>query len=149
MPESADDRLDRYLAGELTRSEQRDLAQAALGDPELFDALTAAALVKATVLRSSGSDRATPVRRFRDSHVALALAGVAAIAAMVSLLMVYRPPSSSTPTPPTASSASSASSTPARTGAADSPRAASLPILLTARLDEAAKQPTATFRNDG
>ena len=47
MPDMPADSLDRLLAGELSRSEERRLAQAALDDPELFDALTAAAVAKA------------------------------------------------------------------------------------------------------
>ena len=37
MVDSSDNQLDRYLAGELSPAEQRQLAQASLDDPELFD----------------------------------------------------------------------------------------------------------------
>ena len=69
MPDVPSRQLDRYFAGELSAPEQRDLAQAALDDPELFDALTAAAVVKATVLRD-GAPKPAEVRRAAPTHSA-------------------------------------------------------------------------------
>ena len=44
-----DDRIDRYVRGELSPAEARELAQESLEDPELFEALTYSALAKKTV----------------------------------------------------------------------------------------------------
>jgi tetratricopeptide (TPR) repeat protein len=46
MPESSERQMDRYLSGELNPAEARELAQAALDRPGLFDELTLAAVVK-------------------------------------------------------------------------------------------------------
>ena len=168
MPDSPYDRLDRYLAGELSGPEQRDLARAALDDPDLFDSLTATGLVKA-VLRSNGAERAraagpllhavapaksefrhaekgASVGRFKE-RVAQSLAGVAAVAAIVALVIVYRSSSSTIRPQTSTSSASPATSTTGASAGTDSTGAASRPVLLTARLDESSRQPTATFRN--
>lgn len=48
-------RLDRFLAGDLSAAEQRQLAEEALEDPHLFDLLTAAALVKTNLVQDVGS----------------------------------------------------------------------------------------------
>ena len=44
-----EDRIDRYVRGELTTAEARQLAQESLDDPELFEDLTCSALAKAAV----------------------------------------------------------------------------------------------------
>src|ERR1700686_2961116 len=139
MPDSPDSRLDRYLAGELSAPEQRELARAALGDPELFDVLTVTAAVKATLLRENGPepvpavgpearsvDRAplalrrtekdASVSRFKKTYLALTLAGAAAVGAFV---LVHRPSSGTIP-PPTAASSSSSGASSAAAAVADS-----------------------------
>jgi tetratricopeptide (TPR) repeat protein len=146
MPDSVDDRLDRYLDGQLSGADQRELAQAALDDPELFDTLTAAALLKAMKLQANDTDGATSVRRFRNTRLALALAGITAVAAMLALVMVYRSSEPTAPLQPTPSSAPATTSTPDASAVAASARATSRPVLLTARFDDPATQPTTRFR---
>ncbi len=141
MPDFRDSQLDRYFAGELSGPEQRDLAQAALDDPELFDALTAAAAIKATVLRGA------PARAsVRPSERPLAWVGIAAAAAAaIAVAIVYRP-SSTIPVPKTTPSAGSATST---ANAVVNPTGiASQPVILTTRLDALAGRSTAAFRTD-
>src|SRR5882724_7934739 len=73
---------DRYVRGELNPAESRELAQKALGDPELFEELTSIALAKAAV--SPGPN----VVRF--SRKARWFAGLAAIAAAVVVMLFLR-----------------------------------------------------------
>jgi hypothetical protein len=58
MPDSRDALLDRHLAGELSPSEQRVLAQTALDDAEVFEELTTIVAVKAVVLDGGPLDAA-------------------------------------------------------------------------------------------
>jgi Tfp pilus assembly protein PilF len=165
MPDSLGNPLDRYLAGELSGPEQRDLAQVALDDPELFDALTAAALIKTTLRRDSDPKHVAAVElrprsarptstlprapgraSVRPFQRPLALAGIAAsAAAAIALVMVYRSPSTvprlqTTPSPTLTTSIASAVIDPARI----TPH----PLILIARLDTLAGRSTAEFRAD-
>ena len=149
MPDSRDKQLDRYLAGELSGPEQRDLAQASLDEPELFDTLTAAAVVKATVLRDRSPKSApavAPPRRLVTRWRALTLTGVVAAAAVLALVMVYRSSSRSVSPPKTTSLAPSTPSSGGSAAAADSTTLATPPLMLTARLDELARRSTSEFR---
>ena len=167
MPDSSDIRLDRYLAGELSVPEQRELARAALDDEELFDALTAAALVKATVLQhgeaqsvrasdapagavdpaQSGFPRAqktASVLSFKRTGLALAVGAVAA-AAVIAAVIVGRSSSNIAPlstTAPAPSITSSGATTPA-----DSTRVATRPVILAVRLEELAGRAPSEFRS--
>ena len=58
------DQLNRYVAGELSAPEQRKLGQAALDNPELFEALAAAAVAD-DVLRRRQQSTAVPARKVR------------------------------------------------------------------------------------
>ena len=155
MPDSPVNQLDRYFAGELSGPEQRDLAQAALEDPELFDALTASAVMKATLLRDSGhkdvaaidlqprSAPSTSKSRFLERPLALAGIAAAAVAA-IAIGMIYRS-SSTVPAVQTTPSAPSATSSASE---ASNPTIPTRPLILTARLDELAGRSTAAFRAD-
>ena len=171
LPDSPDNRLDRYLAGELSGQEQRELAQAALDDPELFDRLTAAAVVKATVLRDSGPEsrpaveprprsvdpassefrrwpEGASVRPFKKRSLALTWTVVMTVAAAaIAFVIVYRSSSSTVPPPRTTASTPSTTSNTDAAAVADSTRAARQPLILTARLDELAGRSTAEFRS--
>jgi hypothetical protein len=91
MSNPLDDRLDRYLAGELTPGEQRELAQAALDDPSLFDTLTAAALVKAAARDRAPAVEAAAPRSWSRNRLAVAFGGAMAAAAVVAVAIVDRP----------------------------------------------------------
>ena len=139
MPEIPADPVDRLLAGELSRAEERRLAQAALDDPELFDALTAAALTKAALTQpgSAGTEPGVhaarlPVRRPVGQSAAL-IGGLAVAAALVLAVAYWA--MRRAPVPPEPTSTSVTAPGPLREA----------PLLLTARLDAAA-QPT--FRAD-
>jgi Tfp pilus assembly protein PilF len=146
MPDSSGNRLDRYLAGELSAREQRDLAQAALDDPELFDTLTAAAVMKATVLRDSHPQHHVAAAERRFLVRPLAWAGIAAsVAAAIIVVILYRASSTpalvtTSPAPPLATSTASRAAEPSRIVAP--------PVILTARLDTLAGRPTSEFRGD-
>jgi hypothetical protein len=138
MADSKDRRLDAYLAGDLSASEQRTLAQQALDDPELFDELTSAAMIKA----AAADEPIVPVRRTNSSRMTWLLAGAAA-AAVIAIVAVYR--SSSSPAAPAPATTASTPSTPNTEPAATTPTAAQ-PVILAARLDELAARPAAEFR---
>jgi len=80
-----EDRIDRYVRGELTVAEARELAQESLHDAELFEDLTCSALAKAAVL----SRPAPKVVRFPKR--AWAFAAAAAAAAVILAVYIYRP----------------------------------------------------------
>jgi len=84
-----DDRIDRYVRGELTAAEARELAQKALDDPELFDELTGSALAKRAVAGGSGGGKVIPFFR-RPGRVILAGSIAAAIALVVVPMYVLR-----------------------------------------------------------
>jgi Flp pilus assembly protein TadD len=84
-----EDRVDRYVRGELTAPEARDLAQQSLDDPELFENLTYAAVAKAGLAGSSPK----VVRFPRKARVWAAVAAGAAAIVLVSLYSLKdRPP---------------------------------------------------------
>ena len=68
----SEDKLDRFARGELAAKESRELAQKALDDPDLFDELTYTSIAKTGLAKRGG------VR-----PVWVALAGLAAVAAVV------------------------------------------------------------------
>ena len=88
MPEVNAASLDRLLAGELSRGEQRRLAQEALDDAELFEVLTAAALTKAAFETPTAAEAA---RRFtaRGQRPRSAILAMLAAAAAVMLAVAY------------------------------------------------------------
>ena len=140
-PDMPADSLDRLLAGELSRSEERRLAQAALDDPELFDALTAAAIARAGLASADvANDAAKSPAAFSDfqstgrsAWMPTALVtGLAAAAVFVLVVASGWKSGSPAPSRPAASS----DSTPAAVLAA--------PILLSAHVETAA---TPTFRS--
>jgi hypothetical protein len=83
------DRMDRYVRGELSSAEARELAQASLDSPELFAKLADAALAKAALhSRTLPSDK---IVRFPRKALFLG-ASVAAVAALVLIsLAIVRP----------------------------------------------------------
>ena len=115
--------LDRLLAGELSRSEERRLAQDALSDPDLFEALTAAALTRTA--------REPELKRRSRRSAAV----VAALAAAALVLAVAYSRSSSRPSAPP----------PVSPPVAAAPAVIQQPLLLAARLDVV---PGQTFRAD-
>lgn len=125
--------LDRLLAGDLPAADERRLAQRALDDPELFDQLTAAAIVKT----SSGAAGASPTpaggRRRAGRPVLFAVATLTAAAAIV-LAVFFR-----SSRPPGSDAVNNVAAEPA------APPAIPQPVLLVARVD-AASQPA--FRTD-
>lgn len=133
MHDSIDARVGRYIDGDLPAAEQRHLAQAALDDPELFDALTAAALLKESV-----REEASP----RRPRVAVWLGAAVAAAAVLSLV-IYRG-ASSTGAPDATAQA------PARGAAVEpGPALGNLqPVILTAGLAESAGAAAAEFRSE-
>ena len=166
MVDSSDNQLDRYLAGELSPAEQRQLAQASLDDPELFDTLTVAAVAKAAILQDGGAESRQPIgapaaaiprpdfrpaseparlRSFKPSGLTWA-GTLAPAAAVIALVMVYR--SSWRTVPPSTASLSPGSTT--SIGAAvtaDSAAVTTRPVILTARLDELAGRAGTEFRS--
>src|ERR1051325_2881071 len=92
MPEPDDRRLDAYLAGELSPSEQRALAQQAMDDPELFSLLASAAVV-----RTTASEMRAAVRGRRSWIVWTSAGAIAAAAVVVLMVSVDRSPSSRAP----------------------------------------------------
>jgi hypothetical protein len=129
MREPSPRTLDRLLAGELTRNEERRLAQAALTDPELFDTLTAAAVARhALASEREPEKRSHLVPARRRAPVLAALAAAAGL--VFALSYVWRISPSPAPTAPPVTETVSGVAT---------------PILLTARLDSAQAQ---TFRAD-
>jgi len=83
------DRVDRYVRGELTPGEARELAQASLASPALFDELTGAALAKAA-LNPHTVRRASVIRTWRRTAT---IAGALAAAAAIVLISLPNRPS--------------------------------------------------------
>ena len=85
-----EDRTDRYVRRELSPEEARELAQASLDSPDLFEELTYSALAKSALSTAVPSPN---VVRF-PHRVRLIAAGAAAVAAAVVLLSLYslKPP---------------------------------------------------------
>jgi hypothetical protein len=143
MPEIPAESLDRLLAGELSREEERRLARAALDDPDLFETLTAAAVAKAGVgsgaldaVHAGASDAPAPGSSAgRQIWKPLVLAtGLSAAAAALVLAVAFEwraRPSTATP---------AATSAPAPAAPVSV-----VPELLTARMDMPA---TTAFRDD-
>jgi tetratricopeptide (TPR) repeat protein len=121
MPESngphLEDRIDRYVRGELTAAEARELAQKSLDDPELFENLTFSALAKAAVADPS----VTNVVRFPRKAQVFAGAGAIAAAAIIAVSLYSLRPSSVPNQAP-------------RTSTASTPKPISAPILLGSNL---------------
>jgi hypothetical protein len=140
MAESIDERVDRYIEGELSAAEQRLLAQSALDDPALFETLTAAALLKQTARERT---EVPSVRRPSRTRIVVFAGGAMAAAAVLALMVVNR----SSPT--TNGSDSLPTQRPAGSAPAESRTAvANLhPIILTARLTESDGAATPEFRS--
>jgi hypothetical protein len=130
MADPTDDRVERYFAGQLSAAEERELAQAALDDPDLFDELTALAVTKDAIVQPAA------VLPFRRRRVAVALGAIATLAASLLVFVVFQ--RSSSPVEPPESLA--VSSSPPDATPAPPPKALTLgsaPVILTARLAEA------------
>ncbi len=82
------DRIDRYVRRELTPEEARELAQASLDSPALFDELTDAALAKAAL--NPRTVRTVSVLRTRRRTAVLA-GGLVAAAVFVLISLPHRP----------------------------------------------------------
>jgi hypothetical protein len=82
------DRIDRYVRGELSPQEARELAQAALDSPALFDDLTDSALAKAAL--NPGTVRTAGVLR-TWRRTAVLTSGLAAAAVLVLISLPHRP----------------------------------------------------------
>src|SRR5262245_44264632 len=138
MADAFDDRLDRYVAGELSAREQRELAQAALDDPALFDTLTAAALVGQSARGTAPTSAPQPLVRPKPRMVWLVAASAAIAAAAVAVIVVWRPSPNATPSPTQAAvDAPRPVASPARAPETPLPP----PIFLTARADAADQSP--------
>jgi hypothetical protein len=145
MAESPDERVDRYIDGDLSALEQRELAQSALDDPALFETLTAAALLRQAAREEaepvSLAPTITPIRRPSRTRVVLFVGGAMAAAAVLALVVVYR--SSST----TIGSDSPETQRPIGNAPAESATANLHPIILTARLGESDGAAAPEFRS--
>jgi hypothetical protein len=166
--------INRLMADGMTPEEQRRLAQAALDDPDLFDALTAAGIVTASVTtdargeiqsppRASDVPRTAPPASNRSQRL-LWTGALGAAAAVLLAMWLTRPPNgpaspggtssigsgaASGATPP--ASAVTGTRPPGATPSAGAPPAGSsaasvVPELLYARL---APESTAAFRTGG
>src|SRR5581483_1818677 len=132
--DAPDDRLDGFMAGELSAPQQRELAQAALDNPELFDTLTAAALLKETVRASDAAPAVDAPVRANRARVAMIAGGAMAAAAVLAGLAI-RPPA------PPARDTVAAPATPARLREPAEPAPASAaPVFLRAQLDDGGGQ---------
>jgi len=85
MDSKLDDSQDRYVRGELTPAEARQLARKSLDDPELLDDLTYAAVAKKAVVAAQGSDKV--VRFWRPGRL-VAAASLAAAMVLASLYVL-------------------------------------------------------------
>jgi hypothetical protein len=134
VADTPDIAIDRLLAGEMSAEEQRRLAQAALDDPNLFDTLTVAAVVRSTLSephRSGAQIEALPPALLQPRR-GVWLASALAVAATIVMTFVYvRTRPSVAPVPAAAAVAE--------------PPVSIAPVLLTAR---AAATPTDTFRSN-
>jgi hypothetical protein len=137
MAADAASRLDRYTAGELSRDEERVLAQAALDDPDLFDALMTESAARAAIRLESGREHAAGPFVATRTRIAL-LAAAAAVAIAILYPMVR------TGTPSEDRKAQTAD-----LGSKASPAAglAAPPAILTARLEDLAGAWNVEFRS--
>ena len=168
MVDCSDDQLDRYLAGELSPAEERQLAQAALDDPELFETLTVAAVAKAAILQDAEAESLQPIgvpaaaiprpdvqpayqrarlRSFKPGGLALA-GTLAPAAAVIALVMVYRSSWNTVP-PSTASVPPGSNPSIGAAVPADSATVTTPPVILTAGIDELAGTARTEFRSLG
>jgi tetratricopeptide (TPR) repeat protein len=93
-----EDRIDRYVRRELTAAEARELAQASLDSPELFEELTFSALAKTAL--SSRSVPGGKILRFPGKGRFFAAGAIAAAAVvLVSLYLVRSSPLRQTQNP--------------------------------------------------
>jgi hypothetical protein len=147
MAESLDERVDRYITGDLSAPEQRELAQSALDDPALFETLTAAALLRQTA-REEAEPRSLaptilPIRRPSRARMVLFAGGALAAAAVLALVVVYRSSSTSNgPNPLEAERRGGSVPTESRSASANIHA-----TILTARLGEADGTSTGEFRS--
>ena len=98
--------LDRFATGDLSREEERRLAQAAVEDPQLFDALMTASAVRAALGREGSLSDPQPdgrdrqVGRWRSPY---GIAALAAAAVVVLFAIVWQiAPTRTAPAPPDA-----------------------------------------------
>src|SRR5437773_11154255 len=82
------DRIDRYVRGELTAGEARQLAQESLDSPELFEDLAFSALAKSALF--AGPLPESKIVRFPRKARFVAVGATAAAAAV--LVSLYLPP---------------------------------------------------------
>jgi hypothetical protein len=142
-------RLERFMAGELSRGEEREIAQAALQDGELFDALMTASTTHAALrLEGAGERAAVPVTAVGNRAVRFLRTpvgrGVLAAAAAAIIVVVVSPIARRTAAPSTPSAPAPASQ-PLRPIAPSAPDLPA-PTFLTAHLEDLAGTATAAFR---
>jgi hypothetical protein len=138
MRDSDKRQLDAYLAGELSPSGQRALAQAALDDPELFELLAAAAVVNTHAGTAVEVSRRSRPRRGWWAAAGAGAAAAAVVAAMVSVDRSSRGVTTPVATAPPA--------TPATVTTGSPPAAIAQPIILAALLGDINGPSTPTFR---
>ncbi len=138
--DAPDDRLDGFMAGELSAPQQRELAQAALDNPELFDTLTAAALLKETVRASDAAPAVDAPVRANRARVAMIAGGAMAAAAVLAWLAI-RPPA-----PPARDTVAAPATTARLREPAEPAPASAAPVFLRAQLDDGGGQASA-FRS--
>ncbi len=129
--------IDQFAARDLSPAEARKLAQQALDDPDLFDALIARGAAEASLQNPAIS---RPTRR-----TPWVIAACAAAAAVILVLVVWR--SSTRPIPQPAEQARAIVSTPAILPSLDA--ASHAPVLLASELGPARSQSKTAFRGDG
>jgi hypothetical protein len=143
MSEILDRQMDRCVRGELSLAEARELAQAALADEALFDALAAHGAVEQSL--ESPEFRAAVAKpdktvRFPRKPVRIVMAALAAAAAVAAIYIGARVPTQ--PKPTIASNAKPAAGQPILISKAFAPgRDATAPVFRSAPADARAPQP--------
>jgi hypothetical protein len=148
MSESSGNRVDRYLAGELSRAEERELAQAALDDPDLFDLMTVSAVTHEALRRGERLPPGRPASR-RLGRFWFVWSGLAAAAAAAIVFVATNRSASNAPAPAASTASSSSPSASSPRAPASAPENAFRPAILVARLDALAGGAAADFRIDG
>jgi tetratricopeptide (TPR) repeat protein len=92
MTDSTGQQLDRYVRGDLTAAEARELARKSLDDPDLFEDLTASALAAAALSAPSATGQLEQPKIVRFPRLArFVIAGAAAAAIVLVLLYLMSP----------------------------------------------------------
>jgi hypothetical protein len=108
MTDSTGQQIDRYVRGDLTAAEARELAQKSLDDSDLFEDLTASSLVAAALSDPAARDQLEQPKIVRFPWRArFVVAGAAAAAIVLVSLYLMRPSPLNHPNPPHESAGSS------------------------------------------